>query len=313
LNCIDADYYPEGIDAIRAKPDRVDWRRCAPFIFLHVGCIGVFWVGWSWPALICAALLYFIRMFAVTGFYHRYFAHRTFRASRPVQFAMAVIANLSVQRGALWWAAVHRHHHQHSDDEEDVHSPLTRGFYWAHIGWMTSSRNFPTDYDRVKDLAKFPELVFLNRFDMLAPFCLAVSLLGLGAGLRALGLHTSAAQMLVWGFFISTVVLLHATLCINSLAHTFGKRRYETGDTSRNSLLLALITLGEGWHNNHHFCMTAARQGFYWWELDITYYMLKTLSWMGIIHDLRPVPRRAYEAAAEHASARRKPASEPSQ
>jgi len=303
LRWFDADYFPEGTEAVRARPDRVDWQRCIPFIFLHAGCLAVIFVGWSWTAVGVAFLLYFIRMFAITGFYHRYFAHRTFRTSRAGQFLLAVMGNSSVQRGPLWWAAVHRHHHQHSDDEEDVHSPGMRGFLWAHIGWMTSTRNFPTDYDRVKDLARYPELVFLNRFDMIVPACLALGTIGLGSLVGRLwpASHTSGPQMLVWGFFISTVLLLHGTLCINSLAHTFGRRRYDTGDESRNSLLLALITLGEGWHNNHHFCMNSTRQGFFWWEIDVTYYLLKLLSWCGIIWDLHPVPARAYDRAPSSA------------
>lgn len=296
----DADYFPEGVAAVRQKPDSMDWQRCIPLIFLHAGCIGLFFVRWSWAAVGIAALLYFLRMFAVTAFYHRYFAHKTFHTSRVGQFLFAVAGNCAVQRGALWWAAVHRHHHQHSDDEEDVHSPGVRGFWWAHIGWMTSTRNFPTDYNVVKDLARYPELVFLNRFDLVVPIVFALSLFGLGslAGRLWPGSGLTGGNVLVWGFFVSTVVLLHATLCINSLAHTFGRRRYETEDESRNSLLLALITLGEGWHNNHHFCMTSARQGFYWWEIDVTYYLLKAASWTGAIWDLKPVPARAYNPAA---------------
>jgi stearoyl-CoA desaturase (delta-9 desaturase) len=270
-----------------------------PFIFLHVGCLAVFFVGWSRVAIGTAIFLYFIRMFAVTAFYHRYFAHRTFHTSRAAQFVFAVMGNASVQRGPLWWASVHRHHHQHADDEEDLHSPGMRGFWWAHIGWMTSTRNFPTDYSRIKDMASYPELVFLNRYDLVVPIALALALLSFGSIVGHVwpASGTSGVQMLVWGFFISTVVLLHATLCINSLAHTFGRRRYDTDDESRNSLLLALLTLGEGWHNNHHFCMTAARQGFFWWEIDITYYLLKGVSWTGAIWDLHPVPAKAYQVA----------------
>jgi len=283
------------------KPDSVDWGRCMSFVFLHLGCLGVLWTGWSWTAVTAAGALYLVRMFAVTAFYHRYFSHRTFRTSRAGQFAFAILGNLSVQRGALWWASVHRHHHQHADHEEDVHSPGLRGFWWAHIGWMTSARNFPTNYGRIKDLARFPELVFLNRFDLLVPLVFALCIYGFGVVLGRVwpASGTSGAQMLVWGFFISTVVLLHGTLCINSLAHTFGRRRYATDDDSRNNLLLALVTLGEGWHNNHHHCMTAARQGFYWWEIDVTYYALKALSWTGLIWDLRGVPESAYETGAQ--------------
>ena len=293
----DSDYFPEGADAVREKPDQFEFRRCLPFIFTHLGCLGVLWVGWSWTAVALALALYLVRRFAITGFYHRYFSHRTFQTSRPVQFLFAVLGNTAVQRGALWWASVHRHHHKHSDQEDDVHSPGLSGFWWAHIGWMTSSKNFPTNYRAVNDLAKFPELVFLNRFDLVVPAIFGAALYALGALLQWLapGLGTSGGQLFIWGFFVSTVVLLHGTLFINSLAHVFGGRRFKTDDDSRNSLLLALITLGEGWHNNHHRFMATARQGFYWWEIDVTYYGLKVLSWCGLIWDLRPVPAAIYD------------------
>ena len=295
----DSDYFPEGAEAVRQRPNRFEFRRSLPFVFLHAGCLAVIWVGWSWTVVAVAAVLYFVRMFAITGFYHRYFSHRTFRTSRVMQFVFAALGNTSVQRGALWWASVHRHHHQHADQEDDVHSPGLTGFWWAHIGWMTSSKNFPTDYKAVRDLARFPELVFLNRFDLVVPAVFAALLYGAGEILRifAPGLGVTGGQLFVWGFFISTVVLLHGTLFINSLAHVFGRRRFATTDDSRNSLLLALITLGEGWHNNHHRYMGTARQGFYWWEIDITFYGLKVLSWMGLIWDLKPVPLSVYAEA----------------
>ncbi|MEP7344738.1 MAG: acyl-CoA desaturase [Gemmatimonadaceae bacterium] len=295
----DSDFFPEGAQAVRAREDRFEFRRCLPFVFMHLGCLGLIWVGWSWTAVWVAVALYLVRMFAITGFYHRYFSHRTFRTSRWMQFAFAALGNTAVQRGALWWAAVHRHHHKHADTEHDVHSPGLTGFWWSHIGWMTSSRNFPTNYDAIRDLAKYPELVFLNRFDLVVPALFAAALFVGGELLRvaAPGIGTSGAQILVWGFFVSTVVLLHATLFINSLAHAIGRRRFDTGDDSRNSLVLAIITLGEGWHNNHHRFMGSARQGFYWWELDVTYYMLKALSWTGLIWGLKPVPSSVYADA----------------
>jgi stearoyl-CoA desaturase (Delta-9 desaturase) len=279
-------------------PERTDWVRVLPFLFLHAGCLAVFWTGWSAVAVAVAALLYALRMFAVTGFYHRYFSHRTFKTSRWGQFLFALLGASAVQRGPLWWAAHHRHHHRHSDEEGDVHSPHQHGLYWSHFGWITSRANFPTRLRLVKDLARFPELRFLDRFDTLVPLLLAAFLYGLGAFLNRYfpELATNGPQMLVWGFFISTVVLFHGTCLINSLAHTFGKRRYATRDQSRNSLLLALITLGEGWHNNHHHYPTATRQGFFWWEVDITYYLLRALSWTGLIWDLRDVPERIRNA-----------------
>lgn len=292
----DADFGCEAGEKIRAKPDKVELVRVLPFLFLHLGCLGVIWTGWSWTAVGFAVGLYLVRMFAITAFYHRYFSHKTFSTSRPMQFLFALIGASSAQRGPLWWAYQHRHHHQHSDDAHDAHSPRRRGFWWAHVGWITSARNFPTDYSRVKDLAKFPELVFLNRFDTLLPALLAAALFFLGGFLHSHfpALGVTGGQLLVWGFFISTTLLINATSSINSLAHLIGKKRYETGDDSRNSLLLALITLGEGWHNNHHRYMSSTRQGFYWWEIDISFYLLKILSWTGLIWNLRPVPLDAY-------------------
>ena len=296
---LDSDYFPEGADRVRELPERFEWSRAVPFIVLHLGCLGVIWTGWSWTAVGVAAGLYFVRMIAVTGLYHRYFCHRAFKTSRPVQFGFALLGLTAVQRGPLWWSAVHRHHHQHSDDEHDTHSPGVKGFVWSHIGWLTSSRNFPTDYSRGRDLAKFPELVFLNRFDILGPLALAAALFGAGALLQAFapGLGTTGGQLVVWGFFISSVFLFHGTCAVNSFAHTLGTKRYETGDESRNSLVLALITLGEGWHNNHHQHQATARQGFYWWEIDISYYLLRGLAALGLVWDLRPVPKAAYDEA----------------
>ncbi len=296
IQWIDADYPQKPFEESRNDPDTVDWVRAIPFLFLHAGCLGVLWVGWSWTAVAVAFFLYGARMFAITGFYHRYFSHRTFRTGRKRQFLFAFLGATSAQRGPLWWAYQHRHHHRHSDEPEDPHSPKCHGFLWSHIGWITSRRNFPTDYGSVRDLSRYPELVFLNRFDIVAPLTLAAALLFAGSILNrfAPSLGTSGPQLLVWGFFISTTALFHATSSINSLAHLMGRRRYATEDSSRNSFLLALITLGEGWHNNHHRFMSATRQGFYWWEIDITYYLLLLLERTGIISDLRPVPEAAY-------------------
>ena len=270
----------------------VDWLRIIPLIFLHLACLAVFWVGWSPIAVLVALSLYLIRIFAITAFYHRYFSHKTYKTNRAWQFVFGVLGNSSVQRGPLWWAAHHRHHHRYTDQEEDVHSPSRHGFWWSHIGWMTSKANFRTNMTYVKDWAKFPELRWLNRYDTVVPIILAVSLYIFGECLHifAPSLGTSGWQMVVWGFFISTMVLLHATVTINSFDHMYGTRRFNTPDTSRNNVLLAFLTLGEGWHNNHHHYAVTARQGFYWWEIDITYYLLVLMSWFGIIRDLRPIP-----------------------
>ena len=271
---------------------RVDWFRIVPFIFLHTMCLGVIFVGWSWTAVWVATGLYLIRMFAITGFYHRYFSHRTFKTNRFWQFVFAVIGNASVQRGPLWWASHHRHHHRYADQKEDVHSPSQHGFWWSHIGWLTSPANFATDVKYVRDWTRYPELRWINRFDTIIPILLAVLLFTAGAVLKIYAPHlgTNGPQLLIWGFFISSTVLFHATVTINSFDHMIGSRRYATKDTSRNNPILAVITLGEGWHNNHHHCAVCARQGFFWWEIDMTYYMLVLMSWLGIVWGLRPVP-----------------------
>lgn len=274
-----------------ADADRVDWLRVLPFVLLHLGCAGVIWVGVSPVALLVAGVLYVVRMFAITGFYHRYFSHRSFRTSRGLQFVFALIGAASVQRGPLWWAAHHRHHHRHADQAQDLHSPR-HGFWRSHMGWFLTREAFATDLSRVPDLARFPELRWLDRFDTAVPVLLAAALYALGAGLErwAPGLHTSGPQLLVWGFFISTIVLFHATVTINSLAHRFGRRRFETRDDSRNNLWLALLTFGEGWHNNHHFFPGTVRQGFRWWEVDLTWYGLRAMAALGLVKGLKPIP-----------------------
>ena len=283
------------LDALQLQSKSgVDWFRIVPFVALHLACLAVIWVGWSRFAVAVALGLYILRMFAITAFYHRYFSHKAFKTSRLFQFLFAVIGNSAVQRGPLWWAAHHRHHHRYADQEEDIHSPARRGFLYGHVGWLTTRKNFATNISYVGDWARYPELRWLNRFDTAVPILFAALLFGIGGLLeaRAPGLGTNGPQLLVWGFFISTVLLFHGTATINSLDHMVGTRRYNTPDTSRNNALLALITLGEGWHNNHHHYAVAARQGFFWWEIDITYYLLILLSWLGIVRDLRPVPER---------------------
>ncbi len=283
-----------------ARADRIDWLRAAPYIGLHLACLGVLWVGVSWFAVGMAVAMYAVRMFALTGFYHRYFAHRAFKTSRPVQFLFAAIGATCVQRGPLWWAAHHRNHHRHTDTPADPHSPRQHGFWWSHSGWFLTPRGFRTDWEAIPDLRRFPELRFLDRFDLLLPVLLALALFLLGGWLQqhVPQLGTDGPQLLVWGFFVSTVALFHATFTINSLAHRFGSRRFDTRDDSRNNLWLALLTFGEGWHNNHHFFPGAARQGFRWWELDLTWYGLKALSWTRVIRELKPVPAGLVRAQA---------------
>lgn len=271
----------------------------AVFWLVHASCILVVWVGFSWIALAVCLALYLVRMFAITGGYHRYFSHRSYQTSRLFQFILACLGASSAQKGPLWWASHHRHHHRHSDTEEDVHPPFIHGVWYAHVGWVLSSQFVKPRLELMKDFLQFPELRFIDRYHLIPPAILAAIVYGFGVYCEKFfpGLHTNGLQMLVWGFFVSTVFLYHGTFCINSLAHLVGSRRFNTGDHSKNSLFLALITLGEGWHNNHHRYPGSERQGFYWWEIDITHYILKFLSWLGVVWELRTPPARIYEEA----------------
>jgi stearoyl-CoA desaturase (delta-9 desaturase) len=246
---------------------------------IHVWTVIAFVRGPTWRLVGLAVLLYFVRMFAITGVYHRYFAHRSYRTSRAMQLFLAFVGTTATQKGPLWWAATHRVHHRHSDTERDVHSPARRGFWWSHAGWWLSREN---EHARgpISDFAGYPELRWLDRYHVVGPLSLIAltSLFGF--------------DVFLWGYVVSTCFLLHGTFTINSLAHVFGSRRYATADTSRNNLWLALITMGEGWHNNHHHYMNSARQGFFWWEIDASFYVLKAMEKLGLVWDLRGVPER---------------------
>jgi stearoyl-CoA desaturase (delta-9 desaturase) len=240
-------------------------------------------------------------MFAITGGYHRYFSHRSYKTSRVFQFLLGVLGASCGQKGPLWWASHHRHHHQHSDTEEDIHSAKVSGIWWSHVGWVLSTQYLEPRLELIKDFLKYPEILWLEKYNLIFPVILAVATFYLGVALEtwAPSLGTNGWQMLVWGFFISTTFLYHGTFLVNSVTHLFGKKRFITGDESRNSLLIALVTLGEGWHNNHHRYPGSERQGFYWWEIDFSHYTLKALSFLGLVWDLRVPPQRIYEEAAE--------------
>jgi stearoyl-CoA desaturase (delta-9 desaturase) len=255
--------------------DDIAYPSSIGFLLIHVGCLAALWTGVTWRAVALAMVLYVLRIFAIGAGYHRYFAHRAFRTSRAGQFLLACLAQTAAQRGILWWAAKHRRHHRYSDTADDVHSPVQRGLLYAHLGWIFVPRNDATEYASVRDLARYKELVWLDRQPYL-PAALLAGATWLIAGWPGLAI----------GFCWSTVAVWHVTFSINSLAHVVGRQRYVTGDQSRNNWLLALLTMGEGWHNNHHAYQASVRQGFRWWEYDPTYYALRMLSWLGLVWDL---------------------------
>ena len=287
--------------------DDIMYPSTLPFVLIHLSCVAAFWTGITWQAVAICIALYWLRMFGIGAGYHRYFSHRSYSTGRFFQFILAFLAQSSAQKSVLWWAAKHRHHHLHSDTQQDVHSPRHKGFVYSHLGWVFSRKHDATDLVKVADLASFPELRWLHKFEVMPAAVLAV-LCFLIAGWTGL----------VVGFLWSTVLVYHATFCINSLAHVHGRKRYVTGDDSRNNWLLAFFTLGEGWHNNHHAYQSSVRQGFRWWEIDVTFYVLKALPLMGIVWGLRSPPAevlrneqrlgsRAVNRAAEQLVARFNP------
>jgi stearoyl-CoA desaturase (delta-9 desaturase) len=262
------------------RHDDIIYPSAIPFTLVHVACIAAIWSGVTWQALVLCAVMYCLRIFAIGAGYHRYFSHRAYATGRVFQFVLAFLAQSSAQKSVLWWAAKHRHHHLHSDTEDDVHSPRHTGFLYSHLGWIFVRRHAKTDLTKVADLARYPELVLLHRCELVP---------AVAAG--ALCFWIAGWPGLVVGFFWSTVLLYHATFCINSLAHVCGSKRYVTGDDSRNNWLLAFFTMGEGWHNNHHAYQSSVRQGFRWWEIDATFHILKLLSFAGLVWNLKSPPQ----------------------
>lgn len=261
------------------------WVRNSIFIGFHFTPLLALWSGISTSAVIFAALMYFIAMFGVTAGYHRYFSHKSFKTSRVVQFILALLGTLSLQKGVLHWAANHRDHHKYSDKPLDLHSPVQRGFWWAHMGWIMSDDYNETRWDRIKDFSPFKELVWLNSYWPI-PFIIWCAIVNFTLGF----------QFLVWGCFISTILGWHATFCVNSLLHVWGKKVYPTDDQSRNNYWLAIPTLGEAFHSNHHYFPSSARQGFLWHQVDLTYYILFVLEKLGIIWDVKRPPQKVLDS-----------------
>ena len=260
-----------------------------PFVILNLSALLVFTTHFSWTGVLVCIGSYYLRMFGVTGVYHRYFSHKAYKMGRISQFFMAFLGATACQKGPLWWGVHHRHHHAFSDKPEDLHSPK-RGFWHSHMLWFLTEESIDVDYKKIGDYAKFPEIRFIDKYWYLPPTIYALALYFIG------GWHIVA-----WGFFLSTFFLQHGTYTINSLSHLFGNQRYYTGgDTSRNNWLLAIVTIGEGWHNNHHKYGASARNGFFWYEYDITYYIIKLLSFVGITRDLKPVPERIMNEGREN-------------
>lgn len=281
-------YIPSDSDNDKAAKN-INWANrltfIIPFTLTHIMCLGVFFVKFSYAAVLVCFLSYAVRGIAITAFYHRFLSHRAFKTSRFMQFIFALLGATAAQGGPLWWSNHHRHHHQFADTPKDKHSPLNDGFWWSHCGWFLLGDNYKTKTDNIKDLASFPELVILDKYDALIPVLYATALYMIGGW-----------QYLIWGYFVATILIYHITFCVNSISHMFGKRPFNTKDNSRNNWWLALLTFGEGWHNNHHFWPSSARQGFKIHQIDFSFYVLKLLEKCGLIWDLRTPPKEVMDA-----------------
>jgi|TARA_B110000263_G_scaffold249469_1_gene267168 stearoyl-CoA desaturase (delta-9 desaturase) len=276
----------------RLPGEKISLMVSFPFISVHIGALAALFIMPTNFALIMMVAIYFIRMFAITAGFHRYFSHRSFKTSRIFQFILAYLATCSAQMGPIWWASHHRHHHKYTDKIEDPHPPNLKGFVWAHVGWIMSPANVPTKTEYVKDLMRYPELRYLDKYHYAAPLSLVILLYSLGEYMKInyVSYGTNGIELVVWGFFVSTVLLYHATFMVNSVCHVFGYRSYDTKDGSVNNLLVAILTLGEGWHNNHHAFPNSERQGHQWYQIDISHYILWFLSLLGIVWKIRQVP-----------------------
>ncbi len=270
---------------VEESVDRTDWVSSVPFFATHLAPLGAVFVAVTWEDWLLCAVLYVTRMFFITAGYHRYFSHRSYRMGRVPQFLMALGGTCAVQKGPLWWAGHHRLHHRYTDLDDDVHSPRD-GVWWSHVGWILSTKYKTTDLTVIRDFAAYPELRFLERFSWIGPWVLGIACFILGGW-----------GGLLIGFFLSTVLLWHGTFLVNSMAHLIGRRRYATPDTSRNSMVIALVTGGEGWHNNHHYLPASARQGFVWWEIDPTWYALRVLALLHVVRDLKDPPAKLLDQA----------------
>lgn len=284
-----------------ADDENIDLIESTPLVFMHLMLFVVPFTGFSWPSLLVCVFTYALRVFALTAGFHRYFSHRSFKTSRVFQFILAFVGTSAAQLGPIWWAAHHRHHHEYSDTPKDIHSAFLRGFFWSHIGWLLCKKYAKAETGRVGDLLQYPELRFIDRFHVIAPLSLGTGLYFLGdwIGTRWPATGTTGWQMVAWAFFLSSVLVYHVTFMINSVTHMFGTKRFDTGDQSRNSLILALLTWGEGWHNNHHRYPMSARQGLYRREIDLTYYGLRILERLGLVWDIHVHPEKIFREAEE--------------
>ncbi|WP_150466612.1 acyl-CoA desaturase [Francisella sp. SYW-9] len=258
------------------------------FSTMHLACLAIFFVNYNITALLVFLITFSIRTFALTAGYHRYFSHKAFQTSRVFQFILALVGTWASQKGPLWWSGHHRYHHIHSDKETDMHSPKN-GVFQAHVGWVFEARSDDVDPKFIKDWVKYPEIVWLDKYahESFALYLVGLFILGSCISYFYPTLETSGLAFVFWGGILSTVLLYHTTFSVNSICHIFGSRDYQTTDNSRNNWLVALITFGEGWHNNHHKFAYSIRNNLKFWQIDITYIILCVLKKFRIVWNFK--------------------------
>lgn len=283
-------------------------RRIVPFAMVHLAALGVFFVPFAWVHVLLLTVMYTFLVLGIAAWMHRYFSHRSFKTSRAFQFVLAFWAGCSAQRGTLWWAAHHRRHHAFSDTEDDPHSPTLRQFWQSHVSWIWEDEHQGAKTKWVRDLSRYPELRFFDRYYWVPPLVLWVAVAGLGAwwgSSRAIGAWGGALSFFLWGPMLATVLSWHAIFCVNSVTHLWGWKRYSTEDHSLNNTWVALFAFGEGWHNNHHYYQHSANIGFHWWEIDVSYYTIVLFEKLGLIWDVHRAPRKAITGRYRSAPPRR--------
>lgn len=274
-------------------PDGINWPVVAWLTLVHVGALAAPFV-FSWSGLVLALALHWLTGgIGVCLGYHRLFTHRSFTTSRPVRFLIAWLGGLSGEGSVIDWVANHRKHHALSDKEGDPHSPHD-GAWWSHAFWLARAYR-PEAYTAhvnhwAPDLVKDRDLVFLARTFLVWQFVFGGLLAGAGYLIGGPGL---AWSWLVWGVFVRLVFVLHSTWFVNSASHMWGYKNYTTTDDSRNNWWVALVTYGEGWHNNHHAYPHMARHGHRWWEVDLTYLTILLLERLGLVWNVVNYKRRA--------------------
>ena len=267
----------------------ISYSNATRIILFHLSVVLVFISGYSFTALITFLVLFLVRLFVITGFFHRYYSHRSYQTSRWFQFLLTFIGTSAGQQGPLSWATSHITHHQHADAEDDPHSPVLNSGFYAHIGWLLQKDALSTNDKIVKPFTKYPEIVFLDRYHYIGTTSLIISLALLGMLLSEHypELGTSALQLVSWGFILSTLLILHGACLVNSVGHLYGYRRFKTKDNSHNVWWLFPLTLGDNWHNNHHHAPKSASFSYAWWEVDIIYLCILILEKLGLVWNVK--------------------------